>query len=82
MEDGHISKDDLCDELASGARRLLVQDRPALRFRDACKRDIKSAHIIIESKEIWCNRSQQLATGCAEWCEEGRRKKKRNVDGE
>ena len=46
MEDGHILKDDLYGELSSGARRV---GHPSLRFMDACKRDIKSAHIIIES---------------------------------
>ena len=46
MEGGHILKDDLYGELSSGARRV---GRLSLRFMDACKRDIKSAHIIIES---------------------------------
>ena len=48
MEDGRIPKDILCGELASGARRV---GRPAVRFRAACKRDIKSAQISIESRE-------------------------------
>ena len=49
MEDGHILKDHLYGELASGARRV---GRPTLRFTDACKRDIKSAHIIIDSWKV------------------------------
>ena len=40
MKDGHIPKDVLYDELAAGARGV---GHPALRFRDACKRVIKSA---------------------------------------
>lgn len=45
-EDGRIPKDVLYDELASGARHVGC---PVLQFRDACKRDIKSAQISIES---------------------------------
>ena len=48
MKDGRIPKDVLYSELASGTRCV---GRPALRFRDACKRDIKSAQISIESWE-------------------------------
>ena len=48
IENGRIPKDILCGELASGARR---DGRPSVRFRAACKRDIKSAQISIESRE-------------------------------
>ena len=48
MDNGRIPKDVLYSELASGARCL---GRPALRFRDAYKRNIKSAQISIESCE-------------------------------
>ena len=47
-EDGRIPKDVLYGELASGARCV---GRPALRFRDACKRNIKSAQVSIEYLE-------------------------------
>ena len=39
MADGRIPKDLLYGELASGSR---VQGRPHLRFKDACKRDMKA----------------------------------------
>ena len=39
MPDGRIPKDLLYGELASGSR---VQGRPHLRFKDACKRDMKA----------------------------------------
>ena len=46
-----MAKDILLGELAFGARRV---GRPALalRFRDACKRDVKSAQISVESWEF------------------------------
>ena len=45
MEDGRIPKNDLYSRLTSNARRV---GRPAVRFRDACKRDIESAQVSIE----------------------------------
>ena len=42
MEDGRLPKDILCGQLASGAR---PEGRPALRFKDACKRDMKAYDI-------------------------------------
>ena len=52
------------------------------RLRDACKRDIKYAQIGIESWESAAADLQQLTIGCAEWYQEGRRKKKQTVDRE
>ena len=42
MEDGWIPKDLLYGELADGKRNI---GRPALRFKDACKRDMKTLNI-------------------------------------
>ena len=42
MEDGRIPKDILYSELATGTRPT---GRPALRFKDACKRDLKTCGI-------------------------------------
>ena len=42
MEDGRLPKDILYGQLTSGARPV---GRPALRFRDACNRDMKACDI-------------------------------------
>ena len=42
MEDGHLPKDILYGQFCSGARPV---GRPALRFKDACKRDMKACDI-------------------------------------
>ena len=47
MEDGRLLKDILCGQLTSGARPV---GRPALRFRDACNRDMKVCDI---SPKCW-----------------------------
>ena len=46
MADGRIPKDLLYGELSRGARS---RGRPRLRFKDTCKRDLKSASIDIQS---------------------------------
>ena len=48
MEDGHIPKDLLYGQLPSGRRPL---GRPALRYKDVCKRDLKLTDINPESWE-------------------------------
>ena len=48
MEDGHISKDILYRELASGKRN---SGCPQLRLKDACKRDMKALDINTETWE-------------------------------
>ena len=48
MEDGRIPKDILYGELATGRRNI---GRPQLRFKDVCKRDMKSLDINTESWE-------------------------------
>ena len=48
MADGRIPKDLLYGELSRGARS---RGRPRLRFKDTCKRDLKSASIDIQSWE-------------------------------
>lgn len=73
MEDGCIHTDVFYHELSSAA---------SLRFRDLCKRIIKSAQIGIESWESAATWLQQLATGDAESYEEGRRNYKWTVDAE
>ena len=70
MEDGHIPKD---GELASGARRV---GRPVLRFRDACKRDIKSTQIGTESWESGATTGDRMCGVASE------KRKNRTVDGE
>ena len=57
MEDGRLSKDILYGQLISGARPV---GRPALRFMDACKRDMKSFDIspkgweaVAEDRSAW-----------------------------
>ncbi|KAI8519265.1 hypothetical protein Bbelb_025220 [Branchiostoma belcheri] len=57
MEDGRIPKDILYGELVMGRRPV---GRPALRFRDVCKRDMKCADIDSASWE-------QLAADRSEW---------------
>ena len=42
MQDGRITKDLLYGGLAHGKRKT---GRPYLRFKDVCKRDMKSTHI-------------------------------------
>ena len=57
MKDGRIPKDLLYDELSEGSR---PRGRPRLRFKDTCKRDLKSARIeaqswedLAESRDRW-----------------------------
>ncbi len=63
MEDGRIFKDLLYGELFSGCR---AKGRPHLRFKDVCKRDMKSININCDSWEPTArNRTawkQQLTT--------------------
>jgi len=49
MEDGRIPKDLLYGELATGKRNI---GRPHLRFKDACKRDMKACNINTKSWEV------------------------------
>ena len=49
MEDGRIPKDVFYGQLASGSRRV---GRPALRYKDACKRDMKACNIDTTDWEI------------------------------
>ncbi|CAH1258874.1 Hypp2100 [Branchiostoma lanceolatum] len=49
MEDGRIPKDVLYGQLAIGSRRA---GRPALRFKDACKRDMKACDISTDTWEV------------------------------
>ena len=62
MEDGRIPKDILFGELAMGRRPV---GRPALRFKDVCKRDLKLTDI----------NSLRLASSCA-----GRSQKRRGEE--
>ena len=48
MEDGRIPKDHLYGQLASGSRRV---GRPALRFKDTCKCDMKACKIDTDTWE-------------------------------
>ena len=48
MEDGRIPKDVMYGELAEGTRSI---GRPRLRFKDVCKRDLKAAHIDVNTWE-------------------------------
>ena len=49
MEDGRLPKDILYGQLATGTRRV---GRPSLRFKDACKRDMKACNIPPDSWEL------------------------------
>ena len=68
MEDGRIPKDFLYGELAAGQRSL---GRPQLRYKDACKRDMKALDIntnfwedIAADRTSWKNTlHKQLLTG-------------------
>ena len=64
MEDGRIPKDLLYGELASGQRGI---GRPHLRFKDVCKRDMKSISMDHDTwEDTASNRTawkQQVATG-------------------
>ncbi len=42
MPDGRTPRDLLCGELAEGIR---ARDRPSLRFKDDCERDMKAADV-------------------------------------
>ena len=57
MEDRRIPKDILYGELASGKRN---SGRPLLRFKDACKRDMKALDI---NMETW----EDLASKRSDW---------------
>ena len=57
MEDGHIPKDILYGELASGRRS---KGRPQLRYKDVCNRDMKALDINTDSWE-------DLAADCMMW---------------
>ena len=57
MEDGQIPKDILYGELASGQRGI---GHPQLRYKDACKRDMRALDININSWE-------ELAADCTSW---------------
>ena len=48
MEDGHLPKDVLYSEFASGSRPV---GRPMLRFKDVCNRDMMSAEINPDIRE-------------------------------
>ena len=48
VEDGRMPKDVLYGELASGSRRV---GRPALRYKDTCKRDKKTCNIVTDTWE-------------------------------
>ena len=57
MEDGRLPKDILYGQLTSGARPV---GRPALRFKDACSRDMKACDIspkgwetVAEDRNAW-----------------------------
>ena len=55
MDDGHILKDLLYNELATGKRK---KGRPHLGFMDVCKRDIKACGIDTDNWEkLAANRS-------------------------
>ena len=47
MEDGRVPKDVLYGKLASGSRPV---GRPMLRYKDVCKRDMKSAEF---NPDLW-----------------------------
>ena len=49
MEDSRIPKDLLCGELATGKRPT---ERPQLRFKDVCKRDLQALGINSDSWEV------------------------------
>ena len=57
MQDGWIPKDVLYGELTSGQRST---GHPQLRYKDACKRDMKALYININSWE-------DLTTDCTSW---------------
>ena len=57
MEDGQIPKDVLYGELTSGQRST---GHPQLRYKDACKRDMKAIAININSWE-------DLTANCTSW---------------
>ena len=57
MEDGQIPKDILYGKLTSGQRST---GHPQLRYKDACKRDMKALNININSWE-------DLAANCTSW---------------
>ena len=55
MQPGRIPKDLLYGQLETGSR---PRGRPHLRFKDACKRDLKSTHIDIGSWEVLAENRQ------------------------
>ena len=48
MSNERISKDLLCSELVVGKRNV---GRPRLRYKDVCKRDLKSLSVDIDERE-------------------------------
>ena len=60
MEDGRIPKDVLYGELASGQRSI---GRPQLRYKDACKRDMKALNINTNTwEDLAANRTSWRST--------------------
>ena len=68
MEDGRLPKDVFYGELASGSRPV---GRPMLRYKDVCRRDMKSAEI---NPDLWeaaaADRSNWLASCSPDRCQE------------
>ena len=68
------------------SRSALVQGVSAVQICSAIQGSMETRDKICPDQHLFrgicCSRMHQLATDCEEWCEEGRRKKKRTVDGE
>ena len=82
MEDGRIPKDLLYGELSEGSR---PRGRPRLRFKDTCKRDLRSARIetqswedLAESRDRW-RAAVHSGTAQAEQVRTDQQKEKRAV---
>ena len=86
MEPGRIPKDMLYGELCDGSRPI---GRPHLRFKDACKRDMKLADIdtntwesVADARQLWraavCEGTKRAeATRCAQMADKRARRKAR-----